>query len=188
MTEQCVTMQVAYVCTGLLYIICVCLCVCVCVCVCVFISVTVYLHSRRGVLLKDYHRGGRLSGAQKIGLFSLTGCQSASLFFPPLCSTSLHLSLSLSLFSPCISSQWNEKGWALVSMSNGGVIVSVSCLSLQCVGPDPSCRAVTAVQWWDAKNFVGFVEGEIKHGTRLIWHPYLHGIGPLKHRQVSQPD
>ena len=183
MTEQCVTMQVAYVCTGLLYIICVCLCVCVCVYQCDSLPT----QQKRGVT-EGLPSRWQTVWSSKNRSFFLDWVPVSLPFFSHLSALPPSIFLSLSLFSPCISSQWNEKGWALVSMSNGGVIVSVSCLSLQCVGPDPSCRAVTAVRWWDAKNFVGFVEGEIKHGTRLIWHPYLHGIGPLKHRQVSQPD
>lgn len=38
------------------------------------------------------------------------------------------------------------------------------------------------------ENFGEFIEGEIKHGARLIWNPYLHGISPLRHRQASQLD
>lgn len=148
----------------------------------VFISLTVYLHSRRRVLLKDYHRGGRLSGAQKSVFFCWLDASQPPSFFPPLHSPSLHLSLSLHPFPmkwEGMGSCQHEQRWhycqrelSIVAVCRAGPLLS-------------GCHRGAGMR---CENFGGFVEGEIKHGTRLIWHPYLHGISPLTHRQVSQLD
>lgn len=132
--------QVAYVCTGLVYIIY------VCACACVYQSDSLPTQQQRGVT-EGLPLRWQTVWSSKICLFSLTGCQSASVFFPPLHSPCLHPSLSF-----CIPFQWNEKGWALVSMRNCGIIVSVSCLSLQCIRTDLSCQTVTVVRGWDVKT------------------------------------
>ena len=87
------------------------LCVCVCVCVCVYQCDSLPTQQKRGVT-EGLPSRWQTVWSSKIGIFSLTGCQSASLFFfPPLCSTSLHLSLSLSLFSlHLFSMKWERMG------------------------------------------------------------------------------
>lgn len=126
-----------------------------CLCLHVFISLTVYLHSRRGVLLKDYHCGDSLSGAQKSVFFPWLDASQPLSFYPPLYFPFLQSSVFLSPLPYAM--KW--EGMGSVSTSNGGVIVSMSCLSL-CVGPDPSCRAVTAVRGWDAKTCADLSRGK----------------------------
>lgn len=148
-----------------------------CLCVHVFISLTVYLHSRRRVLLKDYHSGGRPSGDQKMVFLpwldaSLSPPSFPILhFFPPL---SLH---SFSMEWKGTGSLQREQRWHYCQRELPIVVMRLA-------GPLLSgCHHGVKMR---RENFGEFVEGEIKHGGPLIWHPYLHGISPLRHRQVSQ--
>lgn len=107
MSEQCVAMHTGCLCMqsnvkGLVYINC--------VCARVYQSDSLPTQQQRGVT-EGLPLRWQTVWSSKICLFSLTGCQSASVFFTPLHSPYLHPSL---LFF--IPFQWNEKGWALVSM------------------------------------------------------------------------
>ena len=128
---------------------------------------------------KDYHWGGRLSGAQKSVYFSwLDASQPLSLSHLSALPTSifgvrfLHPSLMI----------WEGAGssaWGTVALLSAWAV----CRCSASYGPLSGCHRGAGMR---RENFTRFVEGEIKHGSRLIWHPYLHGISPLSHRQLSQ--
>lgn len=174
-SEQCVAMHTGCLCLYRpgLYKLCLCMC----------LSVWQSTYSSRGVLLKDYHWGGRLSGAQKSVFFPWLGASQ-----PPSFS---HLSALLtSILLSFSSSSFNEmrrggllSAWGTVALLSAGAVYRRSLSD-----SGPSCRIVTVVRGWDVKTWPDLLRGEIKHGTQLIWHHYLHGISPLAHRQVSQLD
>lgn len=144
--------QVAYACTGLVYINC--------VCACVYQSDSLPTQQQRGVT-EGLPLRWQTVWSSKLCLFSLTGCQSASVFFTPLHSPYLHPSLPF--FIPF---QWNEKGRALVSMRNSRIIVSMSCLSSQSIGLRPLLSDCHHGAMMRCENLARFVEGGKK-----AWQP-----------------
>lgn len=146
--------RVAYVCTGLVYIIC------VCACACVYQSDSLPTQQQRGVT-EGLPLRWQTVWSSKICLFSLTGCQSASVFFPPLHSPCLHPSLSLFLHH--FSMKWEGVGSCQHEELWHYCQRELSIVAVYQDGPLLSdCHRGAGMR---CENFARFVEGEIKHGT-----------------------
>lgn len=139
-----------------------------------FISLTIYLHSRRA-LLKDYHCSGRPSTAQNSFFLWLNASHPPS-FSPHLLPLPPPLLILLHLFSV----KWVGMGFFQHGQRWRYCQHELSIAAVCRAGPLLSaCHCGARMRH---ENLGGFVKGEIKHGTQLIRHPCLHGIGPLTHR------
>lgn len=113
----------------------------------------------------------------KNGIFPINCIQSAP-HTPP--QPSLHL------FLPSFSMKWEGMGFLQHEQRWHYCQHELPIVAVCQAGPLPSCCHHGAQMWWE--NFGEFIVEEIKRGTRLIWHPYLHGIRAVRQRQVSQLD
>lgn len=111
-------------------------------------------------------------------------------FFPPqldtVCPPHTPPQLPLHLFLPSFSMKWEGMGFLQHEQRWHYCQHELPIVAMCQAGPLPSCCHHGAQMRWE--NFGGFIVEEIKHGARLIWHPYLHGIRAVRHRQVSQLD
>lgn len=173
MTEQCFTMHTC--CLRMyrpsLYNLCLCVCMCL----------SVWQSTYTAEVTEGLPSWWQTVWSSKISIFSLTGCQSASLFYPtfPLC-------LPPSLTPHPFSMKWEGMGSCQHEQRWHYCQRELSIVAVCWTRPLLSgCHCGAGMR---CENFGRFVKGEIKHGTQLIWHPYLHGISPLTNRQVSQLD
>lgn len=116
----------------------------VCLCECGADSLPTLQYS----VVKEFPMWWQMLWNSKMGLFFLNPLACIPVSLPPFLTSSVFSPppLPLPLFpSLCIPSQWNEEGWPPVRVSNRGIIVTVSYLPWQCVGPDPSCFPVSVL-------------------------------------------